>query len=449
VTLPRINFGGLASGLDTNSMVNQLVQLERIPIQQLQARRSGIEAKENAWTTISTRFSALRTEVDKFIGENAFSSFMAATASSEAVTVSAGDGALPGSISFRVNQLASAHQVLMDGDFASEEALVGAGTFTINIAGADHAVATDADDTLEDLAAMITSLDVGVSASVVAIDESTSRLMISAQDTGDANVFTASGDQAGLTTSTVIQQGLDAQIQLGEEPNEIVISRNNNVVDDLVPGVSITLNEVSDDPVTVTTTRDQTQATEAMKLFVDQLNASIKELNRLTDYNASSERAGALQGDSTARSLALGLRSVVSQNFGGLDGEFTFASSIGISLTRDGAFEFDEDVFTAAMASNVDDVEAFFSGDGTIDGLAAALDDFLDAAEGIDGSIARAQDRWEAELDVIDDQIERLEDRVARREAALIREFAGLETAMAQLGGLAGALAAALPGLPQ
>ena len=449
MTLPRINFGGLASGLDTNSMVTQLVQLERIPIQQLQARRAGIEDKESAWTTISTRFSALRTEVDKFIGENAFSSFMSANSSSEAVAVTAGDGATAGSLSFTVNQLASAHQVIMDGDFTSGDDLVGAGTFTINIGGVDHSVATDADDTLSDLAGMITSLDAGVSASVVAIDGSTSRLMISAQDTGLDGAFTASGDQTGLTTSTTIQDGLDAEIQLGEGVDAIVISRSNNVIDDLVPGVSITLNEVTTDPITVTTSRDQTQATEAVKAFVTQLNAAVKELNRLTDYDAGSERAGALQGDSTARNLTLGLRSAVSQNFGDLSGEFTFASSIGISLTRTGEFEFDEDVFTSALASNVEDVEAFFSGDGTADGLAAALDEFLDAAEGIDGSIARAQDRWEAELDVLDDQIERLEDRVARKEAALIREFAGLETAMAQLGGLAGALNAALPGLPQ
>ncbi len=450
MTLPLINVGGLQSGLDTNSIIEQLMAVERIPLQQLNVRKDGFEAKENAWTSVLTRFSALRTHVDDLKGPNAFSSFVTASSSNEAaVAVSAGSGATPGTFTFRVNQLATGHQVMMDGDFASPDDLVGAGDFTVTVDGVDHVVTTDADDTLSDLASAITALGAGVGGSVVAIDDSTYRLMLTSHDTGAAAEFSASGDQSGLQQSTTLLQAQNAIIQLGDDPNSVLLSRSSNTVTDVIQGVTLSLAQTSSNPVTITIGRDHEAATAAVQAFVDELNNAVGQLNSLTDYNAESETGGALVGDTTARTLTLGLRSAVSQNFGSLTTAFTFASSVGISLTREGTFEFDSAKFEAALASDYDGVVAFFEGDGTTDGLGGALDTFLDAAEGIDGSIARAQDRWKAQVEFIDDQIERMEDRLVRRESQLIRQFSGLETAMAQLSQMSGALAAALPGLSE
>lgn len=447
MTLPLINVGGLQSGLDTNSIIEQLVAVERIPIQQLEARRDGMEEKESAWTSVLTRLSALRTHVDDLKGPNVFSSFVAAESSSEAVAVSAGAGASPGTFSFRVNQLATAHQVMMDGDFGSPDDLVGADDFTVTIDGVDHLITTDADDTLSDLAAAITGLNVGVGGSVVAIDDSTYRLMLTSQDTGADAEFSAAGKHKDLKKSTVLQQARDAEIVLGEDPNAVTLYRSSNTVGDVIPGVTLNLAQVTTDPVTITVTRDHAATKDAVKAFVDELNNTIGHLNSLTAYNTEAETGGVLLGDTTARGLTLGLRSTLSQNFDGLASPYSFASSIGISLNRDGTFEFDADKFEDALANDYDGVVAYFQGDGTINGLGAALDAYLDEAEGVDGSVARAQDRWRAEIDYIDDAIERLEDRLVRREAQLIRQFSGLETAMSQLSAMGNAIAAALPGL--
>ena len=48
MAVPLFNIGGLASGLDTNSIISSVLDVERIPIQQLEARRDADEAAVKA-----------------------------------------------------------------------------------------------------------------------------------------------------------------------------------------------------------------------------------------------------------------------------------------------------------------------------------------------------------------------------------------------------------------
>ncbi len=448
MAIPLINFGGLASGLDTNSMITQLVALERIPLQQLEARKAGYEAKDSAWTSITTRLSALQDAVDALKDQGSFAKFVSGTSSSDAVTITSVSGANPTTASFTVNQLAAAHQLVNDATFGSGTDLIGAGDFTITVDGQDSVFTTDGTATLDDLATIINAGTSGVTAGVLKVDENTYRLTLSVENTGAASVFTASGTQPGMGTSTILQQGADASITIGQGAGAITVNRDSNTVSDLIDGVTLTLNEVTVDPVTITVTRDIEAAVGAVQTLVDELNAVSKQFTALTAYNVDSETAAPLQGDATARSLASALRTTVSSVQEGLAGSFTFAASLGISLTRDGEFTLDTTMLRDALEQDFAGVTEFFEGDGASDGLGAAINTFLDGAAGKDGSIERARDRWQAQISNIEDAIERMEDRVDRREAALIAQFARLETAMGQLGGMS-QLLGTLPGIQQ
>ena len=59
MAIPFFNIGGLASGLDTNSIISSVLDVERIPIQQLQARRADHQVEDNAWQSIKSRYSAI------------------------------------------------------------------------------------------------------------------------------------------------------------------------------------------------------------------------------------------------------------------------------------------------------------------------------------------------------------------------------------------------------
>src|SRR5215213_2021960 len=60
---PTINFGGLASGLDTNTIVDQLMAIERQPQNRLKLRQGAIDARKNALSDIATRLKNLKLPV--------------------------------------------------------------------------------------------------------------------------------------------------------------------------------------------------------------------------------------------------------------------------------------------------------------------------------------------------------------------------------------------------
>src|SRR4051795_11015037 len=59
-TGPTINFGGLASGLDTNSIVDQLMAIERQPQNRLKLRQGQIDARKSALSDVASRLKNLR-----------------------------------------------------------------------------------------------------------------------------------------------------------------------------------------------------------------------------------------------------------------------------------------------------------------------------------------------------------------------------------------------------
>src|SRR5919199_498854 len=57
---PTINFGGLASGLDTNTIVDQLMAIERQPQTRLKLRQQQIDTRKQTLSDIQSRLKNLR-----------------------------------------------------------------------------------------------------------------------------------------------------------------------------------------------------------------------------------------------------------------------------------------------------------------------------------------------------------------------------------------------------
>lgn len=119
---------GLVSGLDTTTIINQLMALERRPVENLTARRVAYDAKVTAWDQIGSKLAALRTAVEALDTSTDLRLFKGTTGDSGILTVSAGTGASPGSLSLTVQHLARAHQ-LVSQRFDTPTSTVGAGTF--------------------------------------------------------------------------------------------------------------------------------------------------------------------------------------------------------------------------------------------------------------------------------------------------------------------------------
>jgi flagellar hook-associated protein 2 len=357
MTLPLFNIGGLMSGLDTNSIIDGLLSVERIPINQLEARKAGYTAKDNAWQDVNTRFSAIRTALSAIDSQADFNKLVTATSSQESAVVATPAGsATPGTLSFVVDQLATTHQVATATSFTGGSDLVGAGDFTITIGGTDHVITSDTSTTLDGVAQQINALDAGVHANVLTVDATSSKLVIAADDSGASNAFTTSSTIASLASTTIVEQGDDAQLTIGSGPGALTLSRSSNTVTDLVSGVTLELKDTSASPVTITVARDTDATVEAITTLVTEINSTLSKLGELTAYNAESDSGGALVGDSTARALLIDLRSAISGTVNDAAADYAIASQIGISLNRQGTFDLDATELREALEADHDQV---------------------------------------------------------------------------------------------
>jgi flagellar hook-associated protein 2 len=313
MAIPLFNIGGLASGLDTSSIISSIIDVERIPIQQLEARKYDHQVEDNAWQAIKTRYSAIRSALNDLDASSDFDKLAVASSSNEsAVSVSVSGAPAAGTTSFTVSRLAANHQLASASNFSGSDALVGAGDFIITKGGVDYTITATADTTVAQLAGQINSLEIGVSASVISIDGSDHKLVLTSDETGAANTFTTSGTVASLGTMDTLQQGVDAQITIGSGVSALTLSRSSNTITDLVPGLAITLHETTTSAVTISTQRDVDSTVEAVKSLMDEVNSTLSTIADATRYSPDSDTAGPLVGSSAARSLAMDLRSSLS-----------------------------------------------------------------------------------------------------------------------------------------
>jgi flagellar hook-associated protein 2 len=357
MTVPLFNIGGLVSGLDTDSIIKSILDVEKIPIQQLQARISAHQVEDNAWQAINTRYSAVRTALNALDSRADIAGFAQASASNpDAVRVTATGATTTGSVSFTVDQLAANHQLASASVFSGSDAAVGSGGFTITVAGTDHTITTSATTTLSELAQQINALGIGVTATAVSVDGTDYKLLLAADATGTANTFTTSGTVAALGTMDIIQQGADAEITLGSGATALTLSRSSNTITDVLDGVTIELTGTTASAVTVSTARDVDAAMGAITGLIDEINSTIDTIAGYAAYNADSQTGGPLAGNSTARALAFDLRAAISSVVNSNSTAYPVASSVGISLTREGTFEVDESELRSALEADFDSV---------------------------------------------------------------------------------------------
>jgi flagellar hook-associated protein 2 len=99
--------GGLSSGLDTGTMIDQLMLFERKPIVALEQRKALISKKDSAFQSINTRLSALKAKLSDLTFEKNLKAKKVTTSADTILTATAGAGAAEGSYRIKVNQLAT------------------------------------------------------------------------------------------------------------------------------------------------------------------------------------------------------------------------------------------------------------------------------------------------------------------------------------------------------
>ena len=435
-----LSIPGVGSGLDVNAVVEQLMALERRPLDLLEQDKVDLNAQLSAFGQLKSTLSNYQSSITGLRSLDSFKIFKASSSDEDAFTVSASSAAAIGSTDIQINNLAENHKMGSVSILDTDTTILGnAGDqFTVTI-GLESFSVDAGGKTLEQIRDEINKSpnNIGVSAVIINEDVDNHYLVLTTNESGVANSMVLSstgsiGTDLGFTDISVAE---DAELLVD---GLYTITRSSNTITDAIDGLTINLLAETTTPAELTVVRDLEKVTASVQSFVDAYNGFNTALDELSN--------GDLGNDGSLRSIERRLRTVLNTDPVGLTGSFTHLSDIGLSILRDGTMTLNAGDLETAVNSEFDSVSELFAHDdqGYLFRLDAAVTNLLD----IDGLIDSREDGINSRIDNADRRIEGLEFRLTLTERRLRAQFTALDTLMGQLNGTSAFLTSQLSALP-
>ena len=409
---------GTGSGLDIDGLVASLVAAERVPAEsRLNAREASITSLSTSFTSAKSAVSDFESAANKLALATTFSQFTTSSSDTTKATISATSAASLGSYQLGVTNLASA-QTLASGTFTATSDTLGTGTLTIALGTPTYSGSTyssfsqtssvditidSSNNTLAGVRDAINNAGAGVNASILKNGDDYQLLLVSEEtglsksmsitvsdsEGGDADdsglsrlAFNSSGSQL-----TQYAAGANANFSI----NGLAVSSASNTVTDVIDGVTLNLLSATSSAITIDVKTDTDTIVADVQAFVDKYNAYASLFKDLTKYDATTGTAGALQGDSTARSVMSQIRSELGQSVTGLSGSYTSLADVGISIDKSGVMTFTQSTFKTAFAAAPTEVTGVFASttvsgtavEGVAEKLETLMEGFLVSTTGI------------------------------------------------------------------
>jgi flagellar capping protein FliD len=458
---------GLVSGMDTTSIISQLLSVEAGPQNALKTKLSTTQTNASAYRTVNTTFLAVTAAADAVLKPDLWTTTKATSSASAYATASASPGALTGSLTFSVTQLATSHAVVNrnTGTWTASTAAYGASSIQVfdKSGTSKGTIAIGGTQTVADAAKAINASTLGLTAAVVQISPTEVALQVTATATGAASEFSFTG--AGTFTKN--SQAQDAQLSIGTI-NPYTVSSPTNTFSSVLPGTTITAVKadpgtpgppaIPPTPVTVSVVSDPDAIATKVSALVDAVNASNKTVKDYTS-NATGSTA-ALKGDYSVSSLGGALLDAVSFAVG-KDGS---PAKVGFTLQKDGTVVFDKTKFLAALkdtpalaqrmlvgapAQDLDGNTANGNEVPAVTGIAARLRAVaVSASDATTGTLVALANGQDSMIKDIKDRIADWDLRLAKRKETLTRQFTAMETALSSLKNQSNWLAGQLSSLP-
>ncbi len=424
--------GGLASGLDTNAIIDRLVQIESRPIALLRQRQDGLRARVSALGDIIAKLGELKTAADSLAAAGALGTKMTSTHTTfDAV---AGSNAAAGRYDVRVTGLAAAAKA-RSGAFSSPTAEVRAGTLTLDISGTSYVVNVTAGMTLSEVATAVRQSGAPVSATVLTADTS-SYLSISNLNTGHAigspadSALTITENSTGGTgqalSMAITQTAANATVIV----DGLTFTRQSNAVSDVVPGVTMTLKTTSLVSETMVVQNDGDATAKNLQKLVDAYNGVVGLIDRQLRVGQASDRSRALTGDSALAAFKRSMQGLISRAVG--TGGIRTLADLGIETAQTGTLSLDRATLDSAITRDAAALNLIFS-DAT-NGIGKATKSLVDGATNtIDGSLVVRKNGLTNSIRGMDDKVTVLEGRVESFRRRMIAQFTAMEKVVSQL----------------
>ena len=441
-----ISLGGLSSGLDTQSIVDQLIAIDRAPETRMKLQQSALAARKEALTDIGTRLRNLSSAV-KDLGSTATwaNTQSLEVSDSTKLTATRLSGAAPGGHEIDVTSLARAEQRSYTYTASDTTLQIGAATIPLS-ASDDGAAAADKINANSDspVYAVFVQDPLG--------DTTKDRLVLTRRDTGKYQQADMAVTGAAWTAGETYTAGVNATYTVDGGTQQ---ESRSNVLKSAVPGLQLTLKSAGTTSVTVGAPAPDQDAIKAkVQAFVDQYNSTVDFINskinekRVVKATTDDDRAkGVLNADPALQGILAQLREAIGDTFTGAAPDLNQLSLVGLSTGKtvgggtlnqdsiDGRLTLDTDKLSDMLTDRFGEVKKLFTnitGTYASQGLSQRLDALIKPQVQTGGVLAS---RIAGEQSTIDDLKQRqsdIETRVALRETNLRAQFTAMETALSQ-----------------
>jgi flagellar hook-associated protein 2 len=426
---------GIGSGIDVDSVVTQLMALERRPLVALQQKKADIDARISAYGSLKSALATFQSAMQDLSTPSALKVFSATSGDDSVFTASATSTAAASGFQVEVVRQAERHKFasaeFLDTDVfggKSNNALtIQVGANTADIVTVDLSTAA----TLGDIRDAINTdpTNPGVTASLIFGNNGNQKLVLTADDSGSANALTLSfggnlkASDFGFQEINAIGGNsalLDAEIIV----DGYTVTRGSNTIDDVITGVTLELHSAAPGaPLALDIERDTGAVADSVQAFADAYNDILSTIQTLRD--------GELATDSALFSVERGLRSVMNTPASGLPSGLTYLGEIGLTFSREGILTVDASAVESALTSDFNAVSELFSTTGQ--GYASRLDTLVDGWLDINGLIKGRTDGLDSSRRLLETREESLEYRMTQIEAGLYAQFTQLDTLLGSL----------------
>jgi flagellar hook-associated protein 2 len=473
--MSTMRIGGLMSGMDTQAIVDRLLENEARRVTKVQEQKVKLEDNVAIWSGVSAEMTTLTDALYRLRTLTTWSSMTAESSDATALSAAATSSAQSAAYDIGISQLARAQSVASDS--ASELELTGiedklvdkidpleAGQ-TFEIEGQTITLATS--DSLLTLAGKINSaaeeMDDDVRVQATIIDH---RLVITRMNTGAAEmaVTDTDGVLANLGVLEEVEGEWEWKHQLREGLNaeftvngaDVVRASNTNLTD-VINGVTLNLQDTTVFDLTLTIGRDTESIKTAINDFIAAYNtvaATIEEHTAVDMTDPKKPVAGPLQGDSLAQNILRNMRRLATQSQAVLTEEnaaYSYAGNEGVadSLQALGIWTSgqnnrlsitDETRLDYMLENHYDEVEQIFrgaapeGGGANVGGVARNFHAYSEnVSSPLTGEIAQRVNAIQERIGNTDTTLDRLYRHIDNYEKRLWDQFGAMESAIAKM----------------
>lgn len=464
--MPSITSTGVGSGLDVNSIVTQLMAIERRPLSLLQQAKTDLNTQVSSFGQLQSLTSAMRDAAQALTSVSTWNQTVASSADTSAVTVTTTTGAAAGKYAVSVDHLAAA-QTISSQPLPNSTSTLNEGTLTIELGswtdeptpsgfipkqGASPVTVTigPGDTSLEGIRDKINASAAGVTASIIK-DASGARLALRSRETGAENAFRITAVETvddGSVASGLSSLGFDATVSSPMTRNQSAVNAKakingidvesaSNQLDGTIDGLTLQLLKPTAGEVAINVSADTDSVKAKINSFVSSFNSLASFIREQTKYNPDSKTAGSLQGDRVVGTVLQQLRGVLNT---ASTGSSTFArlSDIGIAMKADGTLETNSTKLDSAL-SNLPELRKLLAADT---GSGAALG-FMTRYRNLGDQLLETDGAFNSRSKSLQSMIERndksqasLQLRLDNTETRMRAQYQALDVSMAKLNGL-------------